>query len=112
MRIEDYIRATFDKPTHTGKHQWRGAILKVDHFGNLATNFHLDDFPAIRTHAFALNVGMQSITRLALTFSECDPGELFVVVGSSGYLEVAASQASAAKTLGCGPGSPVELTLY
>jgi S-adenosyl-L-methionine hydrolase (adenosine-forming) len=111
-RIEDYVRASFDKPTHTGKHTWTGAILKADHFGNLATNFHIDQFPSIRTHAFSLNTGLQVITRLALTFSECDPGELFVVVGSSGYLEVAASQGSAALALGCGAGSPVELTIY
>jgi len=111
-RIDDYIRASFDRPTQTGKHTWTGAILKTDHFGNLFTNFHIDQFPSVRTHAFSLNTGPQTITRLALTFSDCDPGELFVVVGSSGYLEVAASQASAAKTLGCGAGSPVELTIY
>jgi S-adenosylmethionine hydrolase len=111
-RIEDYIRASFDEPTPTAKHVWRGAILKTDHFGNLATNFHVDQFPTVRTQAFALNVGLQIITRLALTFSECAAGELFVVVGSSGYLEVAASQGSAAKALGCGAGSPVELTIY
>jgi S-adenosylmethionine hydrolase len=111
-RIEDYLRASFDKPTHTGKHTWTGTILKADHFGNLATNFHIDQFPAIRTHAFSLNAGLQAITRLALTFSECAPDELVAIVGSSGYLEVAASQGSAAKELGCGAGSPVELTFY
>jgi len=111
-RIEDYLCASFDKPAHTGKHTWTGVILKADHFGNLATNFHIDQFPSLRTHAFSLNAGLQSITRLALTFSECAPGELFAIVGSSGYLEVAASQGSAAEALGCGAGSPVELTIY
>jgi S-adenosylmethionine hydrolase len=111
-RIEDYIRAKFDQPAHTGKHVWRGAILKTDRFGNLATNFHVDQFPSIRTHAFALTVGLQTITRLALTFSECEAGELFAVVGSSGYIEVAVSEGSAAQALGCGAGSPVELTIY
>jgi S-adenosylmethionine hydrolase len=51
-RIEDYLRADFDKPAQTGKHTWTGTILKADHFGNLATNFHIDQFPSIRTHAF------------------------------------------------------------
>jgi S-adenosyl-L-methionine hydrolase (adenosine-forming) len=111
-RIEDYLRLALDKPARTAKHVWSGTILKTDHFGNLATNFHADHFPAIRTHAFAMKVGGQTIARLALTFSECTPGELFVVVGSSGYLEIAASQGSAAKALGCGAGSPVELTIY
>jgi S-adenosyl-L-methionine hydrolase (adenosine-forming) len=111
-RIEDYLRASFDKPTQTGKHSWVGTILKADHFGNLATNFHIDQFSSIRTHAFSLNAGSQTIVRLALSFSECAPGELFVVVGSSGYLEIAASQGSAATALGCSAGSPVELTIY
>ncbi len=111
-RIDVYLRASFDKPAQTGQHTWTGTILKADHFGNLATNFHVDQFPAIRTHAFSLQAGRRAITRLALTFSECAPGELFVIVGSSGYLEVAASEGSAAKLLGCGAGSPVELTLY
>lgn len=111
-RIDDYIRAPFDKPARTGKRAWTGMVLKADHFGNLITNFHIDHFASIRTHAFALKAGLQTITRLALTFSDCAPGELFVVVGSAGYLEVAASQGSAAKSLGCGSGSPIELTIY
>lgn len=111
-RIEDYLRASFDKPAHTGKQSWTGTILKADHFGNLATNFHVDQFPAIRTHAFSLQAGLKAVTRLALTFSECAPGELFAIVGSAGYLELAASEGSAAELLGCGAGSPVELTIY
>ena len=110
-RIDDYLRASFHQPEQTGKRAWRGVILKTDHFGNLATNFHVDRFPAIRTHAFSARVGAQSIKRLALTFSECRPGELFVVVGSSGYLEIAVSEGSAAQTLGTGAGAPVELTI-
>jgi hypothetical protein len=118
MRIEDYLCASFDEPTEgdeptpKGQHKWTGAILKADHFGNLATNFHIDAFPSVRTHPFALQLGTQTIRRLALTYSECPPGEVFVVVGSAGYLEVAASEGSAAKALGCGAGSPVELTIF
>ena len=54
---------------------------------------------------------MQRIRRLALTYSETAIGEVFVIVGSSGYLEIAANQASAAKLLGCGAGAPVELEI-
>jgi S-adenosylmethionine hydrolase len=38
-------------------------------------------------------------------------GELFVMVGSAGYLEVAANQSSAAQMTGCTVGAPVELML-
>jgi hypothetical protein len=111
-RIEDYIRASFEKPAQVAEQTWTGAILKSDHFGNLFTNFHIDEFPALPTHAFALKAGDHVITRLALTFSDCAPGELFVVVGSSGYLEIAVSQGSAAEMLGCGAGSPIDLSIY
>ena len=110
--IEDYVKLTIDKPTRTGKRVWTGTILKVDRFGNLITNLHIDEFPDVQTRPFELNAGLQQISRLAATFSECAPGEFFVVVGSSGYLEVASNQGSAAKMLGVRSGSPVELTIY
>jgi len=35
-----------------------------------------------------------------------------VIVGSSGYVEIAANQASAALRLGCSAGAAIELELY
>lgn len=110
--IDDYLRLTFEKPERTGKRVWTGRILKTDRFGNLITNLHVDEFPDIKTRPFSLHVGLQIVNRLALTFTECTPGEPFVLEGSTGYLEVAINQGSAAAMLGCGTGSPVELTFY
>ena len=110
--IEDHLRLSLDKPNRTGKRTWTGTVLKVDRFGNLITNLHIDEFQQITARPFDLNIGLEKINRLALTFTECDPGEAFVIVGSSGYIEVAMNQGSAAKALGCGAGSPVELALY
>ncbi len=110
--IDDYVKLSIGKPTRTGKRVWTGLVLKVDRFGNLITNLRLDEFPEIKTRRFELNAGLQQISHLAETFSECPPGELFVVSGSSGYLEVAANQGSAAKLLGVAGGSPVELVIY
>jgi S-adenosylmethionine hydrolase len=47
-----------------------------------------------------------------LTYSETAIGEVFAIIGSSGYIEIAANQASAAQTLGCGAGAPVELEIF
>lgn len=110
--INDYLNLTFHRPNRTGKNSWIGSVLKVDRFGNLITNLHIEEFSDIRTRPFQLLLGSLAITRLALTFTDCAPGEVFVVAGSSGYLEVAINQASAAKTLGFGAGSPVELAIY
>ena len=110
--IDDYVKLAIGKPVRTGKRVWSGTILKVDRFGNLITNLHIDDFEDVRSRPFELNVGLQQTSRMASTFSESAPGELFAVVGSSGYIEVAVNQGSAAKMLGVASGSPVELTLY
>jgi S-adenosylmethionine hydrolase len=110
--IHDPIRSQMLVPREAAPHTWDGAILKVDHFGNLITNLHIDRLPELRTRPFRMKVGLAHIDRLALTFSETDIGELVVIVGSSGFLEISANQASAAHKLGCGAGAPVELEIF
>lgn len=109
--IRDYVRSEAAKPVHTAENKWSGVILKVDRFGNLITNLHIGRLSDLRSRAFEMRVGLQSIRRLALTYAETDIGEVFVIVGSSGYLEIAANQASAASLLGCGAGAPVVLEI-
>ena len=109
--IQDYMRLYLEKPVRTARRGWTGAVLTVDRFGNLITNFPAGDFPELDKRPFEVSVGLQTVHRLARNYSECGPGELFVIVGSSGYLEISSSQASAAKLLGCGAGAPVELRI-
>jgi S-adenosylmethionine hydrolase len=110
--IEDYTRWSLVKPVRLSRNVWTGSILKVDRFGNLITNLHIDEFPDVKTRPLELRVGVERVRRLALTYAETEIGEVFVIVGSSGYLEVAANQDSAAKTLGSGAGAPVELEIF
>ncbi|MBM3774053.1 MAG: SAM-dependent chlorinase/fluorinase [Acidobacteria bacterium] len=109
--IRDYMRLYYEKPVRTARRGWTGAILKVDRFGNLITNFAASDFPILESQPFQMTVGLRAVGRLAKNYAECFPGELFVIAGSSGYLEVSSSHTSAAKILGCGAGAPVELKL-
>lgn len=110
--VHDLVRLNTGRPVQTGKATWTGAVLSVDRFGNLITSLHISDFRSIRVRRFELRLGFEKITELSSTFSDRLTGELMLVVGSGGFLEVAANQASAAKLLGCGLGSPVELMLY
>jgi S-adenosylmethionine hydrolase len=119
--MEDYLRPEFAKPQRSGEHTWTGSILKIDRFGNVVTNFHVRDFPELRrqlagesachTNDLALTVGRRKIAALAQNYAESRPGALFLIVGSSGYLEVSVNQGSAAKAMGCKAGEPVTLTL-
>jgi S-adenosyl-L-methionine hydrolase (adenosine-forming) len=109
--IHDYVRSSTLQPERLAPNKYSGAILKVDRFGNLITNLHIDDFSEVKARPFELRVGLERIHRLALTYAETAIGEVFVIVGSSGYLEIAANQSSAAKLVGCGAGAPVELEI-
>jgi len=110
--IEDYLRPAFQKPTRAGKRTWSGRVLKIDRFGNVITNFHVDDFPDLDKRNIAMVIGPHETSVLAHTYAETSPGELFVIVGSSGYLEVSVAQGSAAKTIGCESGSLAELLIW
>jgi S-adenosylmethionine hydrolase len=110
--IQDYLKPASERPIQTARRVWTGTVLHVDRFGNLVTNFTVSEFPDFTTRPFELSIGLVKIRRLALTFSECNPGEVFAISGSSGYLEIAVNQGSAARLLGCGPGAPVEFTVY
>ena len=109
--IGDYLRLDFDKPARTGRRTWTGAILKVDRFGNMVTNFSVEDFPDLGKRAFEMAVGPQRVGALARHYAERGPAEPFLIVGSAGYYEISVGQASAAKLLGCAAGAPLELTL-
>jgi S-adenosyl-L-methionine hydrolase (adenosine-forming) len=109
--IADYLRLDFDKPARTGRRTWTGAILKVDRFGNIVTNFSVEDFPDLDKRAFEMAVGAQRVNVLAKHYAERGPGDAFLILGSAGYYEISVGQASAAKLLGCGAGAPLELTL-
>lgn len=110
--VHDALQLRLAVPEQTNKRTWTGTILKVDHFGNLITNFKAEDFARIRTSPFEASVGFETIRRLALHYAECPPGEPFLIEGSSGYFEVSVNQASAARQLGCSAGAPVELNIW
>jgi S-adenosyl-L-methionine hydrolase (adenosine-forming) len=110
--IEDYLRPHSLKPERTARRGWTGTILKVDRFGNLVTNFVISEFPRVLEGPFEMTVGLRTVNRLAANYQQFGAGEVFAIVGSTGYLEVSAGQAAAAKILGVAAGAPIELTIF
>jgi len=80
-------------------------VLHVDRFGNLITSYRV---PAGQAR-LAVTVGGVRLVGLARTFADVEPGELLAYVGSSGYLEIAVREGSAARELGAGAGAPVHV---
>jgi S-adenosyl-L-methionine hydrolase (adenosine-forming) len=112
--ISDYVRLSLPAVERVGDDGLRGVVLRVDKFGNLISNIGEQDAPALFAvvpPAFRLLLAGQTITRMCRSYAEGGEGELVVIVGSSGYLEVAVKRASAAEKLGAGVGTPVGIVL-
>jgi S-adenosylmethionine hydrolase len=78
-----------------------GIVLRVDRFGNLITDIRGEGLAA---DARVVTAGRE--LRRARTYAEFD--ELAAIVGSSGYVEIAAPNGSAAAALGLAAGARVE----
>ena len=110
--VQDYLKPDFDKPHRAGKRTWIARILKIDRFGNIVTNIHVKDFGDLATRNFNLSLGPREVNVLARTYSETAPGELFLILGSSGYYEVSLSQGNAAKSVKCETGAAIEFLVW
>ena len=112
--VSDFVRFNAPKPKPADGNTLRGVVLKVDRFGNLVTNITPLDAPMLfqeKTPPFKILVGKREITELKKVYAEGTPGEVFAILGSMGYLEIAANRGSAAQTIGAGKGSDVSLVL-
>jgi S-adenosyl-L-methionine hydrolase (adenosine-forming) len=109
--IEDFKRFAMPKPKEADG-LLKGVVMKVDSFGNLITNFRLDDLApeSMEKGAVNLQVGNHAVIRMVLMFASGNPGEPVAYIGSSGYVEIAVNKGNASKTLGVGRGTPVVLT--
>jgi S-adenosyl-L-methionine hydrolase (adenosine-forming) len=112
--ISDFVRFNPPKPKSVNGNLLRGVILKVDRFGNLVTNITPQDAPMLfgaEPAPFKMVVGKHEITEILPNYSEGAPGAVFLILGSMGYLEIAANRGSAAKIVGTGKGSEVTISL-
>jgi hypothetical protein len=105
--ITDYVRPPFERPRQTGAGMWTGAVLAIDRFGNVVTNFYAKDFPNFKQ----MTIGRSKVRGLVRTYADAPAGELVAIVGSAGYIEISVKQDSAAVKIGCRPGQDCQLRL-
>jgi len=113
--ITDYVRFGAPRPKSVDERTLRGVVLKVDRFGNLITNITPQDVPKLfdaDPPAFKIAIGSKApATRICANYAEGSPGEVFGILGSMGFLEVATNRGSAFQLLGAGKGSPVNVVM-
>ncbi len=85
-----------------------GRVLQVDRFGNLVTNIPA---AALVTPdaALVIEVDGQQVKGLARSYQDGEP--LLAIIGSHGYLELGATNRSAAELLGVGAGAVVRVAV-
>ncbi len=101
--VQELIPGWVEEPV-VGLGQVTGAVVTVDHFGNLLTNLdarYLDTLtqPAVRVAGRELP--------LRRTYADARPGDYLALVNSFGVVEVARAEGSAAEGLGLDRGAPV-----
>jgi hypothetical protein len=113
--IADYVRFAAPRPKPVDERTLRGVVLKVDRFGNLITNITPADAPQLfgaTPPAFQIAIGTKApATRICTSYAEGAPGEVFGILGSMGFLEVATNRGSAFQLLGAGKGSEVNVVM-
>ena len=112
--VEDFVKFTAPKPKAVDENRLRGVVLKVDRFGNLITNITPQDAPMLfqpDAKGFKIIVGSREITEIHSAYAEGAPGEVVGILGSMGFLEIAANRGAAAQLTGAGKGSDVSIIL-
>ena len=112
--ITDYVRFVAPKPKSTAPNAWKAIVLKTDKFGNLMTNITAKEIPQIfdvSANAFKITVGKAEVTKLLSNYAEGTPGELFAILGSSGFLEISTNKGAASRVAGADKGSEITVTI-
>lgn len=105
--IHDPVRLPALRPSRSEEGVLLGRILHVDHFGNCVTSIAREDLGAAKT-AIRLRVGSREIADVRSHYAGAASGQLFLVWGSTGFLEISVDGASAAALLGAETGTAVE----
>src|SRR5207248_10947511 len=85
-----------------------GRVIHIDHFGNATTNIPVETLRAVRPKSVTIN--QLAVGRLRRTYWDVAPGKPLALVGSSGLLEVAVRDGSAASQLRLKVGDEIGLS--
>src|SRR4029077_5533817 len=91
--ITDYKKFALPKPKTTDGVA-KGIVMRVDAFGNLVTNFRVEDLPesALTNGEVKFQVGEKAVSRMVPRRARGDGGEPVAYVGSAGYVEIAVNK--------------------
>lgn len=99
--VDRIVDLAWPEPRRTASGALAGEVVVSDHYGNLITNLRQADLPPLPE----IEIGGRVVRGLAEHFQSSAP--LVALIGSSGFVELAAPNGSAAAMLSAGEGTPV-----
>jgi S-adenosylmethionine hydrolase len=87
----------FIPQTETSQKGIVGEIIHIDNFGNLITNIEAKSVQKRKIKS--IEIKHKRINQIARSYSDIPQGKIGAVIGSSGFLEIAANQGNAADCL-------------
>lgn len=114
VAVDSLVRLPYEPPVYEPS-RVRGSIVALDRFGNLITDVEAAQLAggteASPLAGWVLRAGWIEVKRSAGTYADSEGDrEPFMLVGSSGCVEIAVTRASAAEVLQLGRFAPIELT--
>lgn len=110
-KIEDYIVEPRLSIQKVGENLLEGTVIHVDKFGNVITSFSPEDVSKLlgQTGTPKIFINGEEVSRQYQFYAEAKPGEVFFLIGSSGYYEIAAYGKNASAILDVDCGKKIEL---
>jgi S-adenosylmethionine hydrolase len=105
----DLIALPWPRPEPQAAGTLLARVLHVDRFGNLVLNLRPDDVSHWPRHQIVFELPGQRIVGLCQTFADVPPGAPLAYLGSSGFLELAVRQGSAAEEWAITAGMPIRV---
>ena len=102
--VDDPVTWPDPQPQRLPDGRLRAQVVYIDRFGNLITNVG----PLSGRGDVRVQIGGTALL-VRRTYADVEPGEFLALIGSSGYLEIAVRDGSAAERLGIGVGATVEI---
>ena len=104
--VRDFVHHKTARPRKVSAEKVEAEVIHIDYFGNLVTNLEVKDLH----EKFSLEIGTSRVDKLQNFFAEAEKSEVFMILGSAGFLEVVAFRDSAANLLNAKIGQKILMT--
>lgn len=111
--VQDITKLSLSEVRIAPRRSLTGRVIYIDRFGNIMTNISEKNFLSFtegdKTQKMVAEIKRKTVTKFVNHYNQGLPGELIMLMGSSGYLEISINKGRAGDMLKTSPGDMVEI---